>query len=71
MNATEVKADWLVWSNEHGAWWKPDHCGYTSDIGEAGRYTQQEAREIAFKANKYLPLDKPNEVAVPSPESVA
>lgn len=27
---------WLIWSNEHGAWWRPKSLGYTRIIGEAG-----------------------------------
>jgi len=34
---------WLVWSNEHGAWWRPNTWGYTYQISEAGRYTEAEA----------------------------
>ncbi len=37
---------WLIWSNEHGAWWRPDSCGYTTIESEAGRYTLKEAQEI-------------------------
>ena len=35
--------DWLVWSYEHRAWWKPGDMGYTTDIKQAGRFTQAEA----------------------------
>lgn len=24
-------------------WWRPDACGYTTSIGEAGRYSREEA----------------------------
>jgi hypothetical protein len=39
-------ADFLVWSNQKGAWWRPNHSGYTSIIDEAGRYTLAEATAI-------------------------
>jgi hypothetical protein len=26
---------WLVWSNEHGMWWRTGQMGYTRVIGEA------------------------------------
>ena len=29
----------LIWSNSHKAWWRPDGQGYTSRRAEAGRYT--------------------------------
>lgn len=33
----------LLWSNKHGMWWRPDGRGYTDDITQAGAYTQDEA----------------------------
>ncbi|MCR4304961.1 MAG: hypothetical protein NUV63_12195 [Gallionella sp.] len=43
MSAT---AEWLIWSNEHHAWWGPGHCGYPDNIASAGRYTLTQAMEI-------------------------
>jgi hypothetical protein len=37
---------YVVWSFEHRSWWGPGHCGYTRDLGRAGRYTAQEAGQI-------------------------
>jgi hypothetical protein len=40
---------WLIlsvkWSkgSEDLVWFKPDACGYTTDINQAGRYTREEA----------------------------
>lgn len=45
--------DWLIWSLEHEAWWKPGKSGYTRNVLEAGRYTQLEAIEICHEANLY------------------
>jgi hypothetical protein len=44
---------YLIWSFEHGAWWRPARMGYTRRLSEAGRYSAQEARDIVFKANRY------------------
>ena len=40
----------LVWSNEHSSWWRPDRRGYTGSIDEAGRYDRAEAQEIVAGA---------------------
>ena len=67
----DEKSIWLIWSNEHGAWWRPASCGYIRVIEEAGRYPRSEAQEICDGANRYLPKGtKPNEVMVLSPEGV-
>lgn len=55
--------EWLIWSNEHCAWWKPNYHGYTKYPLEAGQYTSQEAMDICESGNKYM--DKsPNECMV-------
>jgi hypothetical protein len=40
----------LIWSNEHGAWWRDNESGYTSHIDEAGRYTRADADRIVADA---------------------
>ncbi|MEV6035994.1 hypothetical protein AB0L65_32905 [Nonomuraea sp. NPDC052116] len=61
---------WLVWSNEHGAWWKPNRRGYTGDIWQAGRYTETEAAEICRKAAYgWRGGSPPPEVMVSAPEN--
>jgi hypothetical protein len=42
--------DYLVWSHEHGAWWRPDRVGYTVEFREAGLYTRDEALAICANA---------------------
>ena len=37
-------AAWLIWSGEHKAWWRPDARGYSEFVGDAGRYTRDEAQ---------------------------
>jgi hypothetical protein len=42
---------WLVWSNEHRAWWAPGGSGYVRKSKDAGRYSFREASEICHAAN--------------------
>lgn len=58
--------DRLIWSNEHSAWWRPKSHGYTSVIGEAGRYSKSAADRICREANYGGQI---NEVAVLAPEA--
>jgi hypothetical protein len=46
----EQGGDWLVFSHEHSAWWKPARQSYTDRTSQAGRYTEAEAREICERA---------------------
>lgn len=41
---------YLIWSNQHQQWWRPDHRGYTGYIEEAGRYERAEADRIVAGA---------------------
>lgn len=34
---------YLVWSNMHNAFWRPDQAGYTSQLAQAGRYSRERA----------------------------
>jgi hypothetical protein len=58
---------WVVWSEEHGAWWGPQRMGYTPRLERAGRYTEAEALAIEARANRYLPAGDYNEMAMPDP----
>lgn len=54
---------YLIWSNEHRAWWKPNSLGYTTDIRAAGAYTRENALDICDGAT--LDWTKaPNEIAI-------
>lgn len=60
---------YLIWSNEHRAWWRPQRQGYTSSIHEAGQYTRENAFKICKNANYEHFFDErcvatPNEIAV-------
>lgn len=41
---------YLIWSNEHHAWWRANSQGYARSIKEAGLYTRDEAIGIAANA---------------------
>jgi hypothetical protein len=41
--ASQVR-DGLHYLRRHGSWFRPDAAGYTDDIGEAGTYTADVAR---------------------------
>ena len=43
--------EWLIWSNEHIGWWKPNRLGYTKNPEEAGLYTYEDAMDICESAN--------------------
>jgi len=58
---------YLIWSEEHGAWWKPESSGYTDSIKEAGRYTKAQAFQIIHDANQYCQRPGFNEIALPDP----
>lgn len=45
-----VGAEYVVWSNEHRAWWGPDHRGYYTKLAAAGRYSREEALKICIGA---------------------
>lgn len=34
---------YLIWSNEHRAWWRPRGRGYTMQLEKAGRYSREDA----------------------------
>lgn len=57
--------NYLVWSNEHRAWWGPNRAGYYSSIAAAGRYTRDEALKICVGARGGRQFNKnPSETPV-------
>lgn len=62
---------WLIWSNQHNAYWGPGSCGYTRDVDKAGRYSTANAARICESANAYRGNKLPHEIMVPSPELTA
>jgi hypothetical protein len=72
------KKIWLIWSNQHGAWWKANSYGYDNRVVNAGRFSRSEAQKICSDAcyrNDWTigesNLQSPHEVMVPSPEYLA
>lgn len=59
---------WLVWSNDARAWWGTSGCGYVSDVWQAGRYSEEEARDLCGRRT-WKPGAIPPEVMVAAPES--
>lgn len=57
-------ASWLVWSMQHGMYWRPQWNGYTHVKEEAGRYRYSEAAAIVRQGNYGAPPDKPNEAMI-------
>ncbi len=66
MSDEETEA-WVVWSEEHAAWWARGKRGYTTSLACAGRYSPEEARAICANANAYCAPGTWNECAMPDP----
>lgn len=58
---------YLIWSEEHGAWWLSSSNGYTRSLAKAGRYSRKEAEDIVEAANEFVAEGTFNEVAIPDP----
>ena len=57
---------YLIWSNEHSAWWMPNSRGYTASRATAGRYSLEEATRICLGANTHQSDRRvPDECIVP------
>lgn len=56
-------SEWVIWSEEHGAWWAPGKWGYTKSLAEAGRFSEEDAQAICQSANAYCKPGTWNEYA--------
>lgn len=71
-----LNGPWLIWSNEHTAWWNPNGNGYTLRVDEAGRYSFADALKICTGAchgcewMNNVGFREPDEVMVPSAELI-
>lgn len=56
----------VVWSHKHQQWWRPNQMGYTTQLHDAGVYTEAEALDIQARSNanptsqrsEAMPLDR-------------
>lgn len=56
---------YLIWSNEHRAWWGPNNRGYTKALSRAGRYSREEAISTCARARDGWSAEEiPSEVPV-------
>lgn len=58
---------YLVWSNKHSMWHRPEAAGYTADIVEAGRYTEGAALDLVVKASHSGKIEGAN-IMIAAPE---
>ena len=60
-----MREPYLVWSNEHHAWWRPNSRGYAKSIEDAGVYSREEAMDIAGTSRNGWTVDHtPDEIPV-------
>lgn len=57
---------YLIWSNDHRGWGKPNRHGYTTLTLRAGQFSLEGATEIVTHANRYS-SDNIEEVMVEAP----
>ncbi len=67
---TPTPDKFLIWSNEHRAWWGPNHRGYVASVEHAGQYTEEEAVKICNGANWGWDVEN-NPHELPVPEGIA
>ena len=62
---------YLIWSNEHRAWWAPERQGYTQSVDRAGRYSRAEAMDTAGAGRGGWSKGKnPGEIAILEADAV-
>jgi hypothetical protein len=57
------QANYLIWSWQNTAWWRPAGLGYTRQVARSGRYSGEEEHAICDYANAWQRAEV-NEVAV-------
>ena len=61
--------EWLIYSRHHNMFWRPCQSGYTTNIHEAGRYTEEMAHTLC-KIRDPQEDGSPSEIAIPSPDVI-
>jgi len=62
---------YLIWSNEHRAWWGPNNSGYTKVLRRAGRYERNDAIMVcAFARDGWSAGGIPSEIPVLEADAV-
>ncbi len=63
----KTEEQYLIWSNEHRAWWRPGSQGYCRDVRKAGLYSKEKAVGMSFNGRDgwCIPDENPDEIAVP------
>lgn len=65
--ARDTDARWLIYSIAHSGefalWWKPDARGYTTNLEEAGRYTESDAKGHEAGAQGFVRAVSPEEAS--------
>lgn len=62
---------YVIWSNEHSAWWGPNRHGYTTVLSGAGYYSRAAAISIARDARGgWRKGENPPEIAIPLPDAI-
>ena len=61
--------NYLVWSNQHRAWWRSNSCGYTRNVESAGRYSRDEAIQIS-RGRGWPATGIPDEIPVPEQDAM-
>ncbi|MFI7608513.1 hypothetical protein ACIBTV_25635 [Micromonospora sp. NPDC049366] len=62
----ESAQEWLIWSREWKSWWGPGGNGYFGDITCAGRFSREQATQMAF-GRSWRSDTEPPEVVIPAP----
>lgn len=56
---------YLIWSNEHRMWWRPNSAGYTRLFGMAGVYSAEDAIRICARGRDgWASNEPPSEIPV-------
>lgn len=63
---TDDGSQYVIWSNEHRAWWRPAGMGYAAQLEKAGIYTREQALKIVADSSAGWRLGgNPTEFAIP------